>query len=418
MVKANGLPFFQFGDTPWEAPQQLTIEQFNAYADDRKSRNFNSVIMEMIERLYTSQSPHYLNVYGDAPFTTMSPPSWTSLVSSYWQHLSRLLDALRLRGMFAWLTPAYFGYGNNANGDGWVDLTDAASDADMTTYGVNITSYLTQDNWGVMLGGDYDGTGGQRAKQNKILEGIRTVKPSILVTGHPQRLSDTYSLWNAVPGFNVNSIYIPTANTGDGMAATAYAKPGPLPFATLEDRYEDYLSMAVYKVRQSFYSSWLSGASGHFTSHYQFWSFGDATGSDGLGAAHALATWSNTVGTRHRSIAFALLKSVDWWKLVPKTGTELVTSSLGTTETDGRVCAALANDRSFGVVWKNDTNSVTVNMAAFSKSSVTAQWFDPTSGLYFTPTEGLTFSNSGTQAFAHRGNNAGGDIDWLLVLSQ
>jgi hypothetical protein len=45
---------------------------------------------------------------------------------------------------------------------------------------------------------------------------------------------------------------------------------------------------------------------------------------------------------------------------------------------------------------------------------VTARWLDPTNGSY---TNIGAFSNSGTQNFSPSGKNAGGDPDWVLVLT-
>jgi hypothetical protein len=52
-------------------------------------------------------------------------------------------------------------------------------------------------------------------------------------------------------------------------------------------------------------------------------------------------------------------------------------------------------------------------MSTFA-APATARWLDPTNGSY---TDIRTFSNSGTHNFSPSGNNAGGDPDWVLVLT-
>jgi hypothetical protein len=52
-------------------------------------------------------------------------------------------------------------------------------------------------------------------------------------------------------------------------------------------------------------------------------------------------------------------------------------------------------------------------MSTFA-ASVTARWLDPTNGSY---TNIGTFSNAGTHNFSPLGKNAGGDPDWVLVLT-
>ncbi len=46
--------------------------------------------------------------------------------------------------------------------------------------------------------------------------------------------------------------------------------------------------------------------------------------------------------------------------------------------------------------------------------TLAARWLDPTNGLY---TIIGAFSNTGTHDFSPPGNNAGGDPDWVLVLT-
>ncbi len=60
--------------------------------------------------------------------------------------------------------------------------------------------------------------------------------------------------------------------------------------------------------------------------------------------------------------------------------------------------------------------TLTVNMAKFSKASVTAQWYDPSNGTYHI-IAGSPFSNTGTQNFTTPGANGAGANDWVLVLS-
>ncbi|HMD31912.1 MAG TPA: putative collagen-binding domain-containing protein, partial [Candidatus Acidoferrales bacterium] len=58
--------------------------------------------------------------------------------------------------------------------------------------------------------------------------------------------------------------------------------------------------------------------------------------------------------------------------------------------------------------------TLTVNLAEFS-GPVTAQWYDPSNGVY-TPISGSPFANSGTRQFTTPGNNHDGNADWVLVL--
>jgi collagenase-like protein with putative collagen-binding domain len=58
---------------------------------------------------------------------------------------------------------------------------------------------------------------------------------------------------------------------------------------------------------------------------------------------------------------------------------------------------------------------VTVEMGKFD-GSVTAKWYDPTSGNSNT-IAGSPFANTGSHGFSTPGNNSAGDPDWVLLLT-
>ncbi len=63
----------------------------------------------------------------------------------------------------------------------------------------------------------------------------------------------------------------------------------------------------------------------------------------------------------------------------------------------------------------NATGPVTVDMSKLS-GSVTARWFDPTTGTY-TTISGSPFANSGSRSFSPPStSHSDGSRDWLLVL--
>ncbi len=60
------------------------------------------------------------------------------------------------------------------------------------------------------------------------------------------------------------------------------------------------------------------------------------------------------------------------------------------------------------------TGSVTLHMTLMS-NTCTAKWYDPTTGLLHSVVTNV--SNTTTHAFTTPGPNAGGDGDWVLVVT-
>lgn len=416
LTQVNGAPFLLCGDTPWTREVNLTRSQDATYTADRSNRNINATLFECIEHHFNDQANKYRNTEGNDPFTVMSPVNWV-MNDAYWQLVDALYaNCLRL-GIVCMMNPAYLGFSGTQ--EGWSAEVSATADATLFAYGQAVSTRYPFALW--CMYGDTHGDATSQGKMTQIANGIVSSNPRAIISAHLARSETMIGTIGQPSWFTLNGIYLANTGEADAQAATEYARSGPLPLITIEDGYEAASTVTLAMNRRSVYTSYLSGCCGHFTSHALLWSFGDAAGSDGLGAAHALATYLNTTGTQQRTIAYTLMGSMAWWKGVPSTGSSVITSSLGTSGTAGRLCpffiANNASGRDAALVWKNDTNSITLNRAGFQQGAITVKWFDPTNGVYSTPAEGGSFSNVGTQAFAHPGNNSGGDPDWVLVMS-
>jgi hypothetical protein len=108
------------------------------------------------------------------------------------------------------------------------------------------------------------------------------------------------------------------------------------------------------------------------------------------------------------------MQTLVWWKLVPDTKHEFVTSGYGEWKQANYVTAALAADGSCGLGYVPTARIVTVDLSKM-KSAVTASWFDPASAAT-DPVGDTAFENKGTRNFVPSGQNADGDGDWVLVL--
>lgn len=391
LVDASGAPFFIHGDTPWSLVVQCTREQIDTYLRDRKVRGFNTIMFNAIEHQYSSQTPKYRNAYGDDPFTSMT--DFASPNDAYWRVVDYAVNSALRLGIACIINPAYWGY--NGGSEGWWTEINAETNADLQTYGAFLANRFKQPNVLWCFGGDWSGgSSTNRDKQWNIVTGIRSVRTTDIITCHNIRTdSDAYSNWNGYAGFNLNNAYI-ASDGSDGYSESATAYGRSMPFFMIECGYENENANYYLGAMQAVFS----GACGHLFGNNPLWSF-DYTGASYGGAAGTVVNGLNTTGQIRMGYFGALMASVPFHKLEPKTDTTLVTSTLSTGIT--RVCPMLSKDKDFAMVWVNDARTITINLAAFTgRATLRARWWDWTTGTF---TLIGTYPNSGTQNFTSTG---------------
>jgi hypothetical protein len=292
------------------------------------------------------------------------------------------------------IQPAYLGW--NGGSEGWTTEVSAESDADLQTYGATLATRYSQGNVIWCMGGDYSPGSTLVDKQWQIITGIRTVRTTDIVTAHGGD-ANAYPTWSGKTGFNLNSVY-----TSSGLiyseCATEYARSGPLPFFMLEAIYEQERSSPISAagLRRQSYQALLSGACGQMFGNNPIWGFE----SPNLPFSYT-GTWESNLdstGSTQQQYVKLLFAAFEWWKLVPKTDTSLVSSSLSSGDT--RLCPALASDGSFALIWVPSSQSVTIVMTNFTPSSVRVRLYDASAGTYSTVG---TYANTGTQSIATGG---------------
>lgn len=420
-VGANGRPFLMVGDTPWMIVNQLTLPQIDVYLTSIASFGLTALLIEAPGFLFTDHSAGATltgvdianNTDGVAPFTGMDPFNWV-LNEAYWLRVDYIVNRCKALGIFVWINPAYLGYqgttGSGSGIEGCMGEVTGASAGTLQTYGAAMANRYTQGNVGWSEGGDYAGNTTERDKLHNVFIGIRSVRTTDLVLPHPARGESGYALFG--PGgqnyaeFNVGATY--TASNGTdafSLAATEYGRSGPIPFVQAEDGY--YGEATDAQAQRAPWESMLSGAAGVMFGT-KLWSFGDHIAGGNVGAASALGTWLGSTGYQQMGYLVSLFRQFAWWKVVPNTGTGLVTTpALGSGTT--RICPALSSDGSFAMIFTPGVG-LTVDMSNFVQSSVRGRWFDPSVGT-FAAASGSPYANTGTQAFSPPG---GGTL--VLVL--
>ena len=399
LIDAQSRPFLIQGDTPWSLAVQLTDNQITTYLQDRARKGYSAILFNAIEHWFTSQSPEYKNVDGSNPFTSMTDFA-SGLNSSYWARIDHIVNTAKPLGILCIINPAYLGFSGTE--EGWDTEVSAESDADLQTYGAALANRYTQGNVAWCMGGDQTPGSTLRDKQWQIITGIRTVRTTDLVAAHGAPTDNVNTTWGSKTGFNLNTCYPgDDATSVYPFCATAYAVSGPKPFLMLEAVYEQERGTPITAagLRRQTWQALLSGACGQFFGNNPIWHFESPNRPFTYSG-----TWTSNLdstGNANQTRVRELLERHQWWKLEPKTGTELVTTSLSSGDT--RICPALASDGAFAMVWKPGSGAATVNMAALTAtSSIRARIYDASNGTY-SAVAGSPFSNSGTQSISWPG---------------
>lgn len=400
LQQADGTPFFMNGDTPWQIVGNCTDAQITTYLEDRAAKKFNAILIQAPTAFFATQSPLYNNVDGIAPFTSTSytAASFESLNNTYWNRVDHCVNEAKRLGILVLFVPAYLGFGGGGGGSGdqgWDFQVDAASDANLQTYGSTLATRYQQGNIIWCMGGDYNPP--NIAKGWNIATGIRSVTPDAIITFHGARGSSAYSQASAQTGFNLNNTYT------DGLeytyCATEYARSPIRPFFHIEGWYEGDGGLTDAGYRRQAYATMLSGGlAGHFLGVSELWGLGGYGAS--TTAAQALANHLNTAVANDMTHFYDLFKLYEWWKYDPKTDTSLVSSALGSGAT--RIIPARASDGNSAMVYTFSSETLTIVLSAMTPSSVRARLFDPTNGTFST-VSGSPFANTGTQSITTGG---------------
>jgi hypothetical protein len=394
LVDANSQPFFIHGDTPWSLEVQCTHAQIDAYLDDRRARGFNAILFQCMEHWFSSQTPPWRNAQSGAlPFTNVN--DFATTVEAYWRTVDHIVDGAKARGIACFITHSYLGFGGGEQG--WNAEVNAQSATQLRAWGAWLARRYAQGNVVWVAGGDFNPP--TPSHQWAIHEGIRSVRGTDLMSGHGARNTEAWTVWNGLPGFNLNAIYCDVDGVAWDDAQAAYARSGPMPFFLIEGGYGGAESDAV--VRMQVWQAVLGGACGHFFGSYPVWGLGEPKANWGIGAAQALSpSYLGSTATVQVGHVRSLLASRAWWRLAPANGTTLVTSALGSGA--ARVCPALADDRSFAMVW-TPSRAVTVNLAALAPARLRARWYHPQTGALADADGGADFANGGSRVFTPPG---------------
>lgn len=449
LVQDDGEPFPILGRTLWAI---ISLDQAaqRAVIDDTAAKGYNTIECAIPHHWNTlsgvpSNQPPYANngallpwtlrVDGGAYTGTMgggsSSPDMTTLNETYWAFVDAFLDYCESRGQLVAFFPCYNGAGGGS--DGWMQEMLANGTTRMQTYGQLIGQrYAQRRNILWMLAGDHGSPYNNASEENVMNAFITGLTGVTKVCNHysaelkqqsTSRSTSTTLLRNTI---NVNGTYswigqcATWARTG---YSTENTTPTPIPTFQQEQPFDEegpdgngFNGNATQPVRRFWYHGWLGAIGGYIQGNGYVWPFRSTGVSPPTSDSYL--NHLNTVATQDAARLNALIKSLEWWRLVPDglsgIGT-LVTAGGGSIDSTNYVAAAATPQRDLLVAYLGPSSgNPTIDMTKL-QGTVTARWFDPTNGTYQN-VSGQPFQNTGTRQFTKPGNNSAGQGDWVLRL--
>ena len=426
LVGQHGEPFRIQGDSAQSLIANLTREEAVAYLDDRRTKGFNAVNINLLEHKFAVHAPK--NRRGDPPF--LSSDNFATPNDAYFDFADTIIDLASSRGMLVSLAPMYLGF--NGGPEGWWSALTNNLNTQQVCYNFGLyvgKRYKNRPNILWVIGGDFTPPAGSEGEKrlHKFMEGIKAAGASQLWAGD----------WNApclstdVPAFasdmDLNAVYTYGIKGKDGLtygeSRRAYDYKPARPAYLKETGYEEegHIPGDATSVRSYEYWSVLSGATaGLFFGHRDVWEFATSQWSSGfIPNARPWQSSLNSAGALDIGRLGTLLDSIYWYNLVPsglahmKT---LVSAGGGTYGKPDFVAAAAASDGSVILAYvppRATSSSLTVDMTVL-RAPARARWFDPSSAMY--TDIGRSVSNARTATFTLPGNNSSGARDWVLVL--
>jgi hypothetical protein len=404
LVDRDGRPFLIVGDSPQSLIVNLSEAQADHFFADREAAGFNSLWINLLCDEYTGGRSDAATYDGIAPFTR--PGDLSTPNPAYFARADDMIDLAAKHRLAVFLDPIETG--------GWLDVLRRNGTAKAYRYGRYLGErYRHYPNIVWLNGNDFQTW---RRPQDDALalavaQGIRSADPAALQTVELNYLTSTSrddGRWKNLLGLDAAYTYAPTY----AEVLKAYRRRRHLPVFMVEANYEgEHWYTGPSTLRRQEYWTMLSGATGQFYGNKYTWQF--------------LGGWSDhldTVGSRQMTFVTNLFERHPWFELVPDSAHRLVVSGYGTYST-GRdvnssnyVTAARTPDGRLAIAYLPSGSPVEVNLRRMAGRRVRGQWYDPTTGRYAT-IPGSPFARTGRHRFTVPGRNAGGDPDWVLVLS-
>jgi hypothetical protein len=369
LLDADGVPFLVQGDAAWSLIANLTYEDALRYLDDRRLKGFNTVLVNLIEHLYSKDPPR--DLAGREPFT--APGDMGTPNDAYFDAAELVLDACRERGFLVVLAPNYIGYrhergaGLSPHLAGWYDEIVTTGPDGCRRYGEYLGRRFGRfENIMWCIGGDWHPEEA-RPGLDATAAGIRSAGVTNLFTAHVHPESSPIESFAGSDWLDVNVTY--TYGIVHEQMVHDWQREPPWPFFLMESTYEGEHNASELQIRRQAWWSVLCGANGHIMGNHPIWLFwaGWQEALE-LPGSWAMARWGG------------FLRRLPWAELVPDDQRRLLTGGLGEARGLDRATAAATPDGRLAVVYTPARRPLEVQLGTLAGPNVEVAWFEPGTG--------------------------------------
>lgn len=367
-VDADGQPFLVQGDAAWSIIANLTLEDAVRYLDDRRAKGFNTILVNLVEHLFSKDPPR--DLAGHEPFTT--PRDLGTPNDAYFDAAERVLEAAAERGFLVILTPAFLGYrlerpGVPPHQEGWYGEVVASGPDGCRRYGEYIgTRYRHFANLMWAIGGDWH-PDEARAGLDALALGLRSAGVRNLITAQPHPETSPVDVFAGSDWLDVNVTY--TYGIVHQELLRDWHRDPVWPFFLIESTYEAEHNASDLQIRRQAWWSVLCGGNGHVMGNHPIWLFWDGW-QEALEwpASIAMARWG------------AFFRGLPWAELAPDEQMQVLTAGLGEARGLDRAACAVATDRQLAVIYTPAHRPLEIQLGALAADQVRVEWFEPATG--------------------------------------
>ncbi|AUM19220.1 MULTISPECIES: DUF4038 domain-containing protein [Rhodococcus] len=412
----HGNPILIRGDSPWSGMADWSPEQAESYFANRAGHGFNASIISAIGVPGNGgPSEDGATFDGIEPFVDGDITAWNK---PYWQRVDEYFRIACRYGNTLFLYPM----------DGWnlSEVFAAATPEQAVVYGRMFAQrYARFPNIVWLTGGDYSPDADDPAAGSDsdhllrgMLDGIRAAgsdRPFSIQLGPEKSLSTDNPFWEPLVDWNFVYTYMPTYKAVlDGYERPAGVRD-PRPAVFSEGNYEgennqsDTAPTTDETLRRQALWALTSGSPGEFRGSDD-WEFRDG--------------WEarlDTPAVTQLEAIRELWASWRWWELVPDVDEPFVLDGRGMRSTDDEmvdvldndyVTAARTPDGALAVVYVPTQRTMRLALSLIPPGARFA-WIDPADAA--APSRPAQVDRNGRVSTP--GANAGGDEDWLLVIT-
>jgi hypothetical protein len=408
---SSGKPFLWLGDTAWQLFHRCNREEADHYLRNRATKGFTVIQAVLLAELGGLTEP---NAYGDLALADRDPDRPNE---AYFSHADWIVKRANELGLVVGLLPTWGAY--------WKSGPARIFDPQKAyRYGVWVGRRYREASLVWILGGDQNVEDEEeRAIIDAMARGLREGDGGAhLITFHPRGPGQSSAALHKAPwlDFNMNQSSHGARDHDNGVfierdRALEPAKPtldGEPRYETIPvgfymanysrlDRFDDF------DVRQAAWWAMLAGACGHTYGHNSVWQMWQPGRKPVLWAATPWKEALDHPGAFQMGHLRRFFEARPFWKLAPDAS--LIRN--GPVGGGARIRAAVAEDKSFLVVYSPYGEGFTLDRTVLRARRIREVWFDPRYGVAHLVHRS---DNQGFQTYAPPTRGRG--QDWVLVL--